>query len=646
MTPKSDFKKNLIEIPPKGLELNFTYHYYLGGRISTKITPVVFEQDDFIRDPLVIKSVLPFCGDDILSPFQLWDQIREGSDLLSQYLQRQFSPAMRQQLDQSQASGGSSGLLKTVLSNKLNQFLISNRFRSEKDYRQSPGAHSIAKDQEWVDLISLNRSLLTQTYPGLFKKKYETNQQFHIHFRDLSSTHASAYFSDQFLSEIILTQFQISIENERAMNDELLIQLHEGNTQFTDCPFALSEEYEAYEGISSIEVTIWKYGFVSLNVRLQNEETLSAEQLLDAICHPELIRRRSDSHGQKIGELLVHAEFFRHKIDRVIVHALKELKLRRLTFESGQWEVLPEYGRVERLTCSRPYIGTIISKTAIVGESGLSDEQKEIMEKHLVVAAGRTTPAFLNQFDHVGRYLDKRNIYGASGSIVYIARRGWCVLDYDERDKMAFRFGVVEAVHIVINIINTAARAQRLFTRAIHNEGAFVFEQLNIKVKQMVSSPSSTLSWRGQLRSWMKKDENGHNTIKEIRQEQKILKMEKHEAAAEFSKWIAEATSFMARARLVSPFGDLTELLEAHLLANTSRTAVLRCKYLTGLDNLRSISQEMMKNYTAFLRTSSNYLNLIAAQNTDRTRKSTQVRMWLAVFGVLVGLLGWFFSGR
>ncbi|MFQ5589192.1 MAG: hypothetical protein ACE5F7_10165 [Nitrospiria bacterium] len=54
----------------------------------------------------------------------------------------------------------------------------------------------------------------------------------------------------------------------------------------------------------------------------------------------------------------------------------------------------------------------------------------------------------------------------------------------------------------------------------------------------------------------------------------------------------------------------------------------------------------MMTNYTAFLRTSSNYLNMVAAQNTERTRKSTQVRMWLAVAGVLVALLGWFFGGR
>ncbi|MFQ5588664.1 MAG: hypothetical protein ACE5F7_07475 [Nitrospiria bacterium] len=102
--------------------------------------------------------------------------------------------------------------------------------------------------------------------------------------------------------------------------------------------FALSEQYEAYEGISSIEVTTWKYGFVSLNLRLQNQDQISANHLLDAICHPELIRRRSDTHGQKIGELLVHAEFFRNKIDRVIGQALKKLELKRLTFESGEWE--------------------------------------------------------------------------------------------------------------------------------------------------------------------------------------------------------------------------------------------------------------------------------------------------------------------
>ncbi len=644
MDVKNDFK-NILEIPKKGLELNFTYHYYLGGRISTKIEPSVFEQDDFIKDPLVMKSVLPFSGDDIVSPFKLWDKIRVGSEPLSQYLRQQFSPSMREQLSLCQASGHSSEFLKTILSNKLNQFLISNRFRSEKDYGTTTTSASMDQKPEWIDLVSLNRSLLAQTYGGFLSEKNEREEQYRIHFHNLRSAQATAYFSDQFLSEVILTQFQISIENETRTNNEFTVHLHDGNTHFTDCPFSLSEKYEAFEGLSNIEVTILKYGFVSLNIRLQNLDTISASHLLDSICHPELIRRRSESHGQKIGALLIHAEFFRNKIDRAIVHALKKLDLRRLTFDSGKWEKLPEYGRDTRLTCSRPYIGTIIFKTE-AAHSDLTDEKKETMKKHLVVAAGRTTPAFLTKYDHVDTYLGKRNIYGASESIVYIARRGWCVLDSDERDKMAFRFGVVEAVHIVINIINTSARAQRLFTRAIHHEGAFVFEKLNIRVKQMVSYPASTLSWRGQFLSWIKNDENGHHSLKELRREQKTLKLKKHEAEEEFSKWIAEATSFMARARLVSPSGDLTELLESHLLANTSRNAVHRCKYLTGLDNLRSISQEMMQNYTAFLRTSSNYLNLVAAQNTERTRKSTQVRMWLAVFGVLVGLLGWFFSGR
>jgi hypothetical protein len=584
-----------------------------------------------------VKSVRPFCGDDILSPFKLWDKIRIGNDPLSQYIRRQLSLC--------QESDHSSAFVKTVLSNKLNQFLISNRFRSEEDYGPITPSASTDQKLKWINLVSLNRSLLAKTYKGFLGEKNEIEEQYCIRFRDLRSAQATAYFSDHFLSEIILTQFQISIENETDTNDDFTVHLPEGNRHFTDCPFALSEKYEAFEGISSIEVTIWKYGFVSLNIRLQNLETISADHLLDSICHPELIRRRSESHGQKIGELLIHAEFFRNKIDRAIVHALKKLDLRRLTFESGKWEELPDYGRDERLTCSRPYIGTILFKTETTHKD-LADEKKEIMKKHLVVAAGRTTPAFLTKYDHVDTYLRKRNIYGASGSIVYIARRGWCVLDSDERDEMAFRLGVVEAVHIVINIINTAARAQRLFTRAIHHEGAFVFEQLNIKVKQMVSYPSSTRSSRGPFLSMMKKDANGHHSLKELRREQKTLKLEKREAEEEFSKWIAEATSFMARARLVSPFGDLTELLESHLLTNTSRNAVHRCKYITGLDNLRSISQEMMKNYTAFLRTSSNYLNLVAAQNTERTRKSTQVRMWLAVFGVLVGLLGWFFSRR
>ncbi|MFQ5588665.1 MAG: hypothetical protein ACE5F7_07480 [Nitrospiria bacterium] len=235
MKEKSHFKDNLLEIPPKGVELNFTYHYYLGGRIATEVEPSVFERDDFIKDPIAVKSVVPFYKDDIVSPLQLWDKIRNGNDPLSQYLRRQFSASMRRELSLCQDEDSSS-LLKTMLSNKLNQFLISNRFRSEKDYQTS--ATPVPLDQQqWIDLVSLNRTLLAQTYEGCLSEKHEIEARYRIHCCSLRSAQATAYFSDRFLSEIILTQFQISIENETAASDTFRIHLHEGGTRLADCPF-------------------------------------------------------------------------------------------------------------------------------------------------------------------------------------------------------------------------------------------------------------------------------------------------------------------------------------------------------------------------------------------------------------------------
>lgn len=78
----------------------------------------------------------------------------------------------------------------------------------------------------------------------------------------------------------------------------------------------------------------------------------------------------------------------------------------------------------------------------------------------------------------------------------------------------------------------------------------------------------------------------------------------------EFIRRVAEATSFLARARLVSPCEDMSQLLETHLISQTARNAVERCKNLTTFNMLEDSCAAMMANYTAFLKTSSDYLRL------------------------------------
>ncbi|MFQ5544099.1 MAG: hypothetical protein ACE5FY_07085, partial [Nitrospiria bacterium] len=131
------FEKNSLCIPAEGLELNFTYHYTLGGRISTEMSRSVFGADAFIQDPLKIESTPPFCAEDIESPFVLWEKIQAENDPLSQYLRRQFSPATQKKLNHVNKSSASKLFLQTILSNKLNQFLISNRFPPKKQLQKS-----------------------------------------------------------------------------------------------------------------------------------------------------------------------------------------------------------------------------------------------------------------------------------------------------------------------------------------------------------------------------------------------------------------------------------------------------------------------------------------------------------------------------
>ena len=100
-----------------------------------------------------------------------------------------------------------------------------------------------------------------------------------------------------------------------------------------------------------------------------------------------------------------------------------------------------------------------------------------------------------------------------------------------------------------------------------------------------------------------------------------------------FKEGIAKGTSFLARARLVSPCEDMANLLDSHLTSQTGQVALERCRKLTGLDTLAGTAREIMGSYTAFLKTSADYLEV----------KSLQLGQWafiIAVFAFLVTTSG------
>jgi hypothetical protein len=307
-----------------------------------------------------------------------------------------------------------------------------------------------------------------------------------------------------------------------------------------------------------------------------------------------------------------------------IIEYLGAIGLQALSLESGQWTECPPDKLLRQR--SRPYVGVLFRLNDAIERKLRNDES---IQKY-VIAAGRPTPAFVTSFQSPGKYLESglRNIYGGGKSIVFIGRRGWCVFDGRDHHPDAFRLGVVETTHFVITAIDTTARALRRFATAVHAEGVPIFQQLNMAVNYMVSG----LRGRKECAAAV------------FRSAPKILEfspgvkgwLERSLAIASpffvFRVTVARATSFMARARLISPCEDMAGLLATHVISHTGRAAVRRYKELTDFDDLVKASRENMANYTQFLKTSADYLGI-------RVMRVQRRHLWIALLGFLVAAL-------
>jgi hypothetical protein len=92
---------------------------------------------------------------------------------------------------------------------------------------------------------------------------------------------------------------------------------------------------------------------------------------------------------------------------------------------------------------------------------------------------------------------------------------------------------------------------------------------------------------------------------------------------------MAEATSFLARARLVAPCAELSNLLETHLISHTARAAVQRCKTLSGYNDLERAARDALANFTASLSTSAEDIGL-------RTYATTRLAFLIALLALAI----------
>lgn len=410
------------------------------------------------------------------------------------------------------------------------------------------------------------------------------------------------YVSSNFMGELILGHFHID-PSEIDHKKTNFARNFSYAKNFLD-----SDQNNLHTSIAPIECTLFRNGYLSVIVRLRNDVDISFAHVLEYIKHPELVRHNFNAtqhddpvagslrSGVLINSIWKEMQF----IETVIAEEISKWKIEGVNFQTGEWkslrsdEINNSFSEMNRPT---PYVGllfqlpnySISNNFAEDSSQDDSPENKIISRttlKRFIIAAGRTTPSFLDDFNDPNGYLseENRNVYGQGNSIIFIGLRGWCSFDFKEQNPHAFRLGVIETTHFVITAIRTSALARRRFCELVHHQGTAIFQELNNCINRMVRS-GLWVRFAGFF--WTPLD---------------------------FKENVAKATSFLARARLVSPCEDMASLLEAHLTSQTSQVALKRCSQLTGLSTLAGTARDLIASYSSFLKTSADYLTVKTLQ--------------------------------
>lgn len=475
-------------------------------------------------------------------------------------------------------------------------------------------------------------------------------------WRDVAQSEMSQfYFSQNFLEKLVPIHMHANLD-ELTIDNFLPVKNtkpQQRSFHFVNRPLGIQKKIESY---SPIELSIFRNGSLVITIRLNNEEEITDEEYLEAIRNPEFTKSRNFNHVRyKPGYLVDFACKVVDEIESQLADCINELGLKVVSLKSESTKTLKIIPRSDEkeseedhdkgfiyrsLDQSRPYIGTIIdfkngndiqivdskndeaenqkdNETNIEIEPQIDDDVSTITDTSTIVktksqlviekerildfaiAAARTTPGFLTDFDNAEAYLleeiPKRNIYHPGPSIVFIARRGWVCFKMEERDEISFQIGVTEIVLLVIQAILSSVRATRRFTCEVIEEGSQVDIEFNTgkQGKYPVKAPLSGI------------------TVEKIH----------------------NFTSFLARARINAPFDDMTSLISAHINTHTGIAAVHRLKELTGLDDLSNKASQTLENYGKFLDIANQVWN---TKKADIARK----RFYVSIGSMIATLFG------
>jgi hypothetical protein len=440
-----------------------------------------------------------------------------------------------------------------------------------------------------------------------------------IQLRGWSDSTLSNSLSDQFMSTLICGHFHINLDQESHIRvDGTRIDIP------TESHF--SGTYQDEESIAGIECTVFKNGYISLVIRLLIPSDVTEIDFLKWLKRPDQIKKTDsqvtlsniyknsitlrEKRGMDAGPINVAAYYIAHALDPFIDRALERLELEKINFfENGAVE--HPWGQ-----WSRPYVGTIYRDFNTPGQDQIP--QQPISEKscRLIIASGRTTPEFYENFSHPRKFLKKkeRNVYGSGGNIVFVGSRGWCVWEQGPHNKLMFRLGVVEMTHFVIMALETSLRARRKYMHELQKKGNQIVRDLNLNIYE----------------------NQGHNAIRSVPWSTRIGKifskakhiMSKHPEGGGDQRYgphddILKTTKFIEQAYALAPFDDGATVLVSHLKGHTARAAAIRYERLKHFDATDRAARNALEHYVSGLNSAISYLQSPMVQWTEQLYDAT-----------------------
>lgn len=352
----------------------------------------------------------------------------------------------------------------------------------------------------------------------------------------------------------------------------------------------------------AIECFLLKNGHLTVTLRFVNSNTIPSYDAVALIRQPDLIKVKPVI--ERIGLLVKKSECLMDTIEKTIQEILKTNNVYRIEssdVHKNTW-IPVSFGIHENQTDANengkrsiPYVGTTF------GFQNIDNDDLEALEvsiKRFAISAARATPAFLNSFTNTNQYLEtgNRNVYTPGDSIVYIAKRGWCVFDAGVQEREVFYRNVIESTNLAILFTYSTQRTWYQYYRYIKDKGKSYFYGLNESVMQLseLCVKSNFVKFKEYLFFW-----------------------ETPARQLEYENAIREATGFIAKARILAPSSRMSQLFEAHMMSHTARAAVRRCEYICHLVEIEDAASRTMANYSNSVKIAANFIQSVSMRFSE-----------------------------